>query len=120
MKKKLERAEGAQEEAVGAKASDAAEHARRARQAAGPRLARGKVAMSAGDVASAVLYLDINSADDLLTVAESAALLRISMAGMRRLQQRRLVPFIKVGGSVRFAKCDLIAYLRKRRVDAIG
>jgi len=76
--------------------------------------------MSAGNHAGADLYLDANIANELLTVAEAAAMLRISMAGMRRLQQRRLIPFIKVGGSVRFAKCDLVAYLRKRRVEAIG
>lgn len=55
----------------------------------------------------------------LLTVAETAALLRISTIGVRRLQQARQLPFIKVGGSVRFDQRDLIAYLAKRRVGAL-
>ncbi len=57
---------------------------------------------------------------ELLTVAETAEFLRISKSGVRRLQQKRQLPFIKVGGSVRFAKSDLLTYLEKQRVEPIG
>jgi excisionase family DNA binding protein len=77
------------------------------------------LAGSAGDV-----LLPDNHFDDfhspLLTVPEAARFLRISPTGMRRLQQERRVPFIKVGGAVRFLREDLLAYLRKQRVEAIG
>ena len=56
---------------------------------------------------------------ELLTVAETAAFLRISKSGVRRLQQARQLPFIKIGGSVRFAKRDLLAYLARQRVGPI-
>jgi hypothetical protein len=39
---------------------------------------------------------------------------------MRRLQQRRSISFIKVGGSVRFSISDIAAYLRRQRVEAIN
>jgi excisionase family DNA binding protein len=56
----------------------------------------------------------------LLTIAEAAKLLSISIPGLRRLQQDRRIPFFKVGRCVRFAKDDLAAYLSKRRIEAIG
>ena len=55
----------------------------------------------------------------LLTPGEVAKLLKVSLTSVRRLQQRRHIPFIKVGGSVRFTKRDLVAYLAKRRVETI-
>jgi excisionase family DNA binding protein len=63
---------------------------------------------------------DRDPAIELLTIAEAAGLLTISVPGMRRLQQQRQIPFIKVGGSVRFSKSDLVSYLKKRRVESIG
>jgi excisionase family DNA binding protein len=56
---------------------------------------------------------------ELLTIAEVAELLKVSVSGVRRLQQARQLPFIKVGGSVRFSKSDIISYLEKRRVESI-
>lgn len=55
----------------------------------------------------------------LMTVAEAATFLTISKSGLRRLQQARQLPFIKVGGSVRFAHRDLLAYLAARRVEPL-
>lgn len=55
----------------------------------------------------------------LLTIIEVAKFLKISPTGVRRLQQQRLIPFLKVGGSVRFLKEDIVSYLKKRRVKAI-
>jgi excisionase family DNA binding protein len=57
---------------------------------------------------------------ELLTIAEVAEFLKISESTVRRLQQRRLIPFFKVGGSVRFTKSDLVSYLEKQRVETVG
>ena len=56
---------------------------------------------------------------ELLTVIEAAEFLTISKSGVRRLQQARRLPFIKIGGGVRFARRDLLAFLEKQRVKAI-
>ncbi len=55
----------------------------------------------------------------LLTIAETAELLKIAAATVRRLQQQRQIPFITVGGSVRFAADDITAYLERRKVRPI-
>ncbi|MGD0328456.1 MAG: helix-turn-helix domain-containing protein [Minisyncoccia bacterium] len=57
---------------------------------------------------------------ELLTPAEVAELFRISMSGVRRLQQQRCIPFTKIGGSVRFVKSDLASYVERVRVKSIG
>jgi excisionase family DNA binding protein len=57
---------------------------------------------------------------DLLTIPEAAELLKISVSGMRRLQQRRRIPFIKIGGSIRFARQDLLSFVQSNRMHAIG
>ena len=59
-----------------------------------------------------------NSTIELLTITEVAELLKISAMGVRRLQQARRLPFIKVGGSIRFFKRDIIVYLEKQRVES--
>jgi excisionase family DNA binding protein len=56
---------------------------------------------------------------ELLTIVEVAEFLKVSVSGVRRLQQARHLPFIKVGGSVRFSENDIISYLEKRRVESI-
>jgi excisionase family DNA binding protein len=61
---------------------------------------------------------DPNSTIELLTIVEVAEVLKISATGVRRLQQARQLPFIKVGGSVRFLKRDIIVYLEKQRVES--
>jgi len=62
---------------------------------------------------------DFDPTIELLTVAEVAELLKISIPGVRRLQQRRLIAFFKIGGSVRFTKSDITSYLERRRVKTI-
>src|ERR1700732_110907 len=62
---------------------------------------------------------DSNSPIELLTIAEVAEQLKISISGVRRLQHARRLPFVKVGGSVRFFQSDVVAFLRKRRLDAV-
>ena len=69
-----------------------------------------------------VLLFDNNfdgSTLTLLTLQEVAKIFKISPTGVRRLQEKRVIPFVKVGGSVRFLKEDLITYVCKQRVKAI-
>jgi excisionase family DNA binding protein len=54
---------------------------------------------------------------ELLTIAEAARLLNISVPSVRRLQQQRHIPFFKVRGCIRFEKSDIVAYLQKQRVS---
>lgn len=56
---------------------------------------------------------------ELLTIKEVADLLKISQMSVRRLQQGRHLSFIKVGGSVRFAKSDIIDYLKRNTIAPI-
>ena len=63
--------------------------------------------------------LTFDSSVQLLDIKEAAAFLRISVPTTRRLQRQREISFIKVGGRVRFAKSDLLAYLRRKRVPAM-
>lgn len=76
------------------------------------------------DMPMRALLLDMMSTDPdfkmrLLTIAEVAELLRVSVPSVRRLQQQRLLPFIKVRGSIRFALSDLVAYLESKRVKSV-
>ena len=61
-----------------------------------------------------------NTTIELLTIEDVAKLLRVSPSTVRRLQQGRRLPFIKIGGSVRFAKDDIIDFLKKVRIESIG
>jgi excisionase family DNA binding protein len=56
---------------------------------------------------------------ELLTVNEVAELLKVSPQTVRRLQSDRVIPFIKIRGSVRFTKSDITEYLKKARVEPI-
>ena len=57
---------------------------------------------------------------ELLTIPETAEFLRISVSGVRRLQQGRQIPFFKIGGGIRFAKGDLVSYLTRQRIGSVG
>lgn len=57
---------------------------------------------------------------ELLTAAELANALKISVSSVRRLQEQRSIPFIKIGGRIRFSKADVANYLEQARVDALG
>ena len=64
--------------------------------------------------------IDPTSEGELLTTAEVARLFKISISSVRRLQSARVLPFVKVGGSVRFTKGDISSYLVRNRVGALG
>lgn len=63
---------------------------------------------------------DFSQTVELLTISEVAEILRISKTGVRRLQHGRQLPFHKVGTHVRFSKDDVVTFLAKHRVEAIG
>lgn len=68
------------------------------------------------------LYFDnrlVPVSPGLLTISEAAQMMRVSVSSVRRLQQGRHIPFVKVGGSLRFLKTDLIDYLANQRVAPI-
>jgi excisionase family DNA binding protein len=56
---------------------------------------------------------------ELLTIEEITELLKVSVSAIRRLQGGRRIPFIKVGGSVRFLRSDVIEYVRKNRIESM-
>jgi excisionase family DNA binding protein len=65
------------------------------------------------------MSIDLAPPPELLTIAEVAELLKIAVASVRRLQQQRKIPFVRVGGSIRFFRRDIVSYLEKRRVRSI-
>jgi excisionase family DNA binding protein len=65
------------------------------------------------------LSIDSRSQIELLTIPDVARLLKISVSGVRRLYQDRRLPFVKVGGSVRFLASDIKSYLTRQRVQPI-
>ena len=64
--------------------------------------------------------IDPTPQGELLTTDEVARLLKISVSSVRRLQSARALPFVRVGGSVRFTKEDITSYLARNRVGTIG
>ena len=61
-----------------------------------------------------------NSDIELLTIKDVSDLLKVSQVSVRRLQQGRHLPFLKIGGSVRFSKKDIVEYLKKVRVESVS
>jgi excisionase family DNA binding protein len=55
----------------------------------------------------------------LMTPNEVANALRISMAGVYRLVDKRILPFHKVGRGLRFTEQDIATYLASNRVESI-
>jgi excisionase family DNA binding protein len=55
----------------------------------------------------------------LLTVHEVAQTLRVSKTSVYRLVERRLVPFYRLPGSLRFTEDDVQAFLRRSRVESM-
>ena len=65
------------------------------------------------------MSIELGQSVELLTIAEVAELLKVSVPTVRRLQQQRQIAFHKVKGSVRFTRSDIASYLEKRRVSTI-
>jgi excisionase family DNA binding protein len=66
------------------------------------------------------MSIDADPLLGLLTISDVAKILNVSVSTVRRLQQNRKIPFLKVGGSVRFVGSDVAAYLERQRVNSIG
>jgi excisionase family DNA binding protein len=66
------------------------------------------------------MTIDADPVEGLLTLSDVAEILKVSVPTVRRFQQQRKIPFVKVGGSIRFARSDVASYLAARRVRAIG
>ena len=54
---------------------------------------------------------------ELLTIEQVAGLLLISQRGVRRLLDKKLVPFYRVMGSIRIDKKDILSYLESNRTE---
>jgi excisionase family DNA binding protein len=52
---------------------------------------------------------------ELLTVREVAKVLLVSESHIRDLQHARQLPYIKVGGAIRFEKQDILDYIKRRK-----
>ena len=61
-----------------------------------------------------------NSKIEIMTPQEVAHTLQISKAGVYRLIDKRLIPFYKVIGSIRFDRNDVLLYLQTNRVEVVG
>lgn len=57
-------------------------------------------------------------ASDLLTVSETAELLRLKVSTIRAWTGQRRIPFVKVGRLVRIKRSDAQAYIASRVVEA--
>lgn len=57
--------------------------------------------------------------NQLLTVREVAAMLRLTEKGVYSLVAGRRIPFIKISNRVRFLHSDVLAWLRKNRVPTV-
>ena len=60
-----------------------------------------------------------NTIPKLLTPDELAEFLQISKTSVYRMIEKRLIPFFKVKGSLRFDKQDVLEYLQKNRIEPI-
>ncbi|MDO8659837.1 MAG: helix-turn-helix domain-containing protein [Candidatus Parcubacteria bacterium] len=61
-----------------------------------------------------------STADNLITPKELSRLLNISMASIYRLIGKRVFPFYKIGGSLRFSKPEIEKYLDDIRIDPMA
>lgn len=61
-----------------------------------------------------------NNLPEILTPEEVMAALKISKATFYRLKNRRAMPFVRVGRSLRFYKSDILAFLEENRSESIN
>lgn len=50
--------------------------------------------------------------DEILTIKEAAALLKISVPTMYQLRAQHKIPYKKIGDSIRFSKLELIKWVQ--------
>jgi excisionase family DNA binding protein len=64
--------------------------------------------------------IESDSTIELLTISDVSSMLNISESGVRRLIDKRHLPFFKVMKSVRFSREDVSSYLSENRIEPIG
>lgn len=67
-------------------------------------------------------FLDKEPTDlgTLLTIADVAELLKVSTGSVRRWQQTRKIPFLRIGRGIRFTRRDITAFSEQDRTNRIG
>jgi excisionase family DNA binding protein len=63
---------------------------------------------------------DQEGMETLLTVKDVATVLGVSLATVYRLTLGRKIPFLKVGGQLRFRRLSLDAWARQREKPILG
>lgn len=63
--------------------------------------------------------ISIGAGSELLAIPEVARLLNASVSTVRRLQERRLLAFVKVARGIRFERAAITSFLKKNRVEPI-
>ena len=58
--------------------------------------------------------------EKLLNPVEAASLLGIQPKTVYNLASRRVLPFIKIGGSLRFSRRALLEYIEEHSVQPVG
>lgn len=61
-----------------------------------------------------------NTIQELLTPDDLADFLQISKTSVYRMIDKRLIPFYKVKGSLRFDKSDVLEYLQNNRIEPVN
>lgn len=56
---------------------------------------------------------------ELLLLTEVAECLRVSPTTIYRLTEKRELPFVRIGGQLRFLKNDVLAYLAGQRIASV-
>lgn len=64
--------------------------------------------------------IDPDATVELLSIPAVAGMLDVCEETVRRLQHKRQLRHYRVGRKIRFLKSDVIEYLEKRCVEAIG
>jgi excisionase family DNA binding protein len=62
---------------------------------------------------------EVGADDEVLTVEEAAAFMKMSVKYVRRLVAERRIPFHKLGRSVRLTRADVVAHVESGRVEAM-
>ncbi len=57
---------------------------------------------------------------DFMTVDELAAFMKVSKTTVYRIVESHIMPVYRLGGSLRFRKQDIIAYIESQKTDAMN
>jgi excisionase family DNA binding protein len=57
---------------------------------------------------------------ELLNVEEAAAFLKVAVKTIYTMTSKQVIPFVKIGGSVRFVRADLEAWVAGKAVPLGG